>query len=203
LPARPWSGSLNAMEASAQRGDSMRDAGHELARFWWIWLVAGLAWLGIAYVVLQFDDASVKTVGVLVGIMFLLSGSQQLGVSALVGQGRLLHVTFGLLFTAAGFVALFNPEDTFAGIADILGFLFLLVGAFWMIGAFASRAANEFWWLGLLNGILMLILAFWTSGQFYTEKAYTLLVFAGIWALMHGTTDLVRAFQIRGLRGEG
>jgi uncharacterized membrane protein HdeD (DUF308 family) len=29
------------------------------------------------------------------------------------------------------------------------------------------------------------------------EKAYTLLVFAGIWALFHGVTDIVRAFQIR------
>lgn len=191
------------MEASAHERQGMRAAGTELARFWWIWLVAGLAWLGVAYVVLQFDDASVKTVGVLVGIMFLMSGSQQLALSALVGQGRWLYLIFGFLFIAAGFVALFNPEDTFAGIADILGFLFLLVGAFWVIGAFASRAVNEFWWLGLLSGILMLILAFWTSGQFYTEKQYTLLVFAGIWALMHGTTDLVRAFQIRGLREEG
>jgi uncharacterized membrane protein HdeD (DUF308 family) len=29
-----------------------------------------------------------------------------------------------------------------------------------------------------------------------------LLVFAGIWALMQGITDIARAFQIRRLRGE-
>jgi uncharacterized membrane protein HdeD (DUF308 family) len=29
---------------------------------------------------------------------------------------------------------------------------------------------------------------------------YTLLVFAGIWALFHGVGDIVRAFQIRKLR---
>ena len=46
----------------------------------------------------------------------------------------------------------------------------------------------------------MLILAFWASGQFYTEKEYTLLIFTGIWALMHGITDLVQAFAVRGLR---
>ena len=45
----------------------------------------------------------------------------------------------------------------------------------------------------------MVILAFWTGGQFFIEKAYVLLVFAGIWALMQGVTDIVRAFQIRKL----
>jgi hypothetical protein len=28
-------------------------------------------------------------------------------------------------------------------------------------------------------------------------KAYTLLVFAGLWALMQGINDLVRAFEVR------
>jgi uncharacterized membrane protein HdeD (DUF308 family) len=46
----------------------------------------------------------------------------------------------------------------------------------------------------------MIILAFWTSGQFFIEKAYMLLVFAGIWALMHGISDIVRAFTVRSAR---
>jgi uncharacterized membrane protein HdeD (DUF308 family) len=46
----------------------------------------------------------------------------------------------------------------------------------------------------------MIILAFWTGGQFFIEKQYVLLVFAGIWALFHGVDDLIKAFQIRRLR---
>ena len=45
----------------------------------------------------------------------------------------------------------------------------------------------------------MVIMAFWTGGQFFFEKQYVLLVFAGIWALMHGMTDIVNAFAIRKL----
>jgi uncharacterized membrane protein HdeD (DUF308 family) len=71
---------------------------------------------------------------------------------------------------------------------------------FWTIQAFVDRDVNELWWLGLIAGVLMIILAFWTGGQFFITKAYVLLVFAGIWALMHGVTDIVRAFQIRKLR---
>ena len=40
------------------------------------------------------------------------------------------------------------------------------------------------------------------GGQFFTEKAYVLLVFAGIWALMEGINDIVRAFAIWGLHEE-
>ncbi len=152
---------------------------------------------------LQFDDASAKTVGLLVGIMFLVSGAQHLGIAMLVEEGRWLFVIFGVLFVIAGIAALANPEDTFAGIADILGFLFFIVGTFWVIRAFARRAANSLWGLDLLSGILMLILAFWASGQFLTDKEYTLLIFTGIWALMHGITDLVQAFQVRSLRELG
>lgn len=61
----------------------------------------------------------------------------------------------------------------------------------------AARQAGGLWWLGLVSGILMCVLAFWTAGQFFFQKAYTLLVIAGFWALMHGVTDIIRAFRLR------
>lgn len=171
-----------------------------LARFWWLWIVFGLFWTVVALVVLQFDDASVVTVGVLIGIMFILSAFQQFAIASLVEESKWVFGLFGVLFLIAGIVALISPEDTFAAIADILGFLFLIVGVFWIFQAFMERDENEIWWLGLGAGVLMIILAFWTSGQFFIEKQYTLLVFAGLWALMTGVTDFVRAFQIRKLK---
>ena len=186
-----------ATPAGYESEAELREAGSQLARFWWLWLVAGVAWVFIALTVLQFDEASIRTVGTLVGIMFLLSGVQQLALAALMDRQKWIPAIFGVLLLAAGVVSLINPEDTFAGFADILGFLFLIVGTFWTLGAFAERQTNDLWWLGLFSGILMIILAFWTSGQFFIDKAYLLLVFAGIWALMHGVTDIVRAFQVR------
>ena len=115
-------------------------------------------------------------------------------------RGRWLFVIFGVFFVIAGVIAFISPENTFAAIADILGFLFLLVGIFWILQAFGERDMSDMWWLGLVAGGLMIILAFWTSGQFFIDKAYTLLAFAGIWALMQGITDIIRAFQIRSLR---
>jgi uncharacterized membrane protein HdeD (DUF308 family) len=109
---------------------------------------------------------------------------------------------FGGAFVISGIVCLAHPADTFAGLADILGFLFLVVGIWWMVRAFLERSINPLWWMGLVSGILMTALAFWTSGQFFIHKAYLLLVFAGIWALLQGTTNIVRAFEVRALREE-
>jgi uncharacterized membrane protein HdeD (DUF308 family) len=189
------------MEATPPPKPSLEEAGVRLSHLWWLWLIAGVLWVVIALVILQFDQASITTVGVLIGIMFLLSGFQQLFFGSLAG-GWLQAVLwiFGFLLIVAGVIALISPENTFAALADILGFIFLVVGVFWIIEAFGEREINELWWLGLISGVALVILAFWTGGQFFIDKAYVLLVFAGIWALFHGVNDIFRAFMIRKLR---
>ncbi len=171
-----------------------------IARFWWIELLAGVFWLVIAAVVLKFNHASVVTVGVLTGIMFLIFAAEEF-VLALLDHGwsRWLWTLFGVLLVAAGVVSLLHPRETFAGFADILGFVFLLIGIIWLVQAFAEEAFNRLWWLNLLSGILLVVLAFWTSGEFFLERAATLLVFAGIFAAVKGVNDIVRAFEIRKL----
>ena len=176
------------------------EARHDLGRYWWVWLVIGIAWVIASLVVLQFDAASITTVGVIVGIMFAVAAAQQFVLAAIADSLRWLWALFGALFTAAAVICFVSPENTFVAMADILGFLFLCVGVWWTIRAFMLKAVESTWWMELVAGVLMLVMAFWTSGQFFIEKAYTLLVFAGIWALMHGIVDIVGAFRIRNLR---
>ena len=171
-----------------------------VARFWWLQLLLGVLWLVIAAVVLKFNHASVVTVGVWTGIMFLLFAVEEFAVALLDhGWTRWVWAFFGVLLVAAGVVSLVHPRETFAGFADVLGFVFLLIGVIWTVQAFAEQSFNDRWWLGLIGGILLIVLAFWTSGLFFLERAYVLLVFAGIWALVKGVTDIVRAFEIRKL----
>ncbi len=180
-------------------GSEQRESLHGLSRLWWLWLVAGATWIVIAIVILQFDQASVTTVGIIIGLMFVFTGFQAFAVVRIAGGLGWLYAIFGVLFLIAGVIAFISPQNTFEAIADILGFLFLIVGVFWIIQAFVARDVNELWWVGLIAGIAMVVLAFWTGGQFFIEKEYLLLVFAGIWALMQGVVDIVRAFQIRKL----
>ncbi len=174
-----------------------REAVAGLKKLWWLWLVLGIAWVIIGLVILQFDQASITTVGIIIGLMFVATGLQNFVYASFVESMRWLWVIFGFLFIAAGIVAFISPQNTFAAIADILGFIFLLIGIFWSIEAMATREANDLWWVGLIGGLLMIILAFWTAGQFFIEKAFLLLVFAGIWSLMQGVMMIVRSLQFK------
>jgi uncharacterized membrane protein HdeD (DUF308 family) len=170
-----------------------------IGRWWWVWIVLGALWILASFVILRFSQASVITVGIIIGIMLLVAGVQEFVVGAFAGGWKWLWYIFGALFILGGLWALFNPTQTFLAIASTLGFIFLLIGVFWMIEAFATMRMNPLWWLGLIAGILMVGLGFWASGQFLVTKAYELLIFAGIWALLHGVTDIIKAFQIKRL----
>ncbi len=167
------------------------------ANLWWIWLVLGIFWIVVSLVILQFRSASVVTVGVIVGIVFILAGIQEFFVAAVSGGWKWLWIVIGVVLVIAGIWALFDPIRTFVALADTLGFLFVLIGIFWIIEAFATSVVNPVWWLGLISGSIMVLLGFWAGGQFFATKAYTLLVFAGIWLLFHGISDIIKAFQIR------
>ena len=191
-------------EMSGETAAGMSEAQEQAAvaaigRFWWAWIVLGALWIIASFVILQFSDASATTVGIIIGIMLLVAGVQEFVVGAFAGGWKWLWYIFGALFILGGLWALFNAQAAFLAIADTLGFLFLLIGIFWIIEAFATKAMNPLWWLGLIAGILMVGLGFWATGQFLVTKAYYLLIFAGIWALLHGITDIIKAFQIKRL----
>lgn len=177
----------------------VREVDEGISRFWWIWLVVGIAWIAASAIILQFDQASVTTIGIIVGCMFIVAGLQNFVIAAVAERLGWLWIVFGVLFLIAGVLAFISPENTFVALADMLGFLFLLVGTLWLISAIAGKDSNDLWWVGMIAAIVMLIMAFWTAGQFFFEKAYILIVFAGVWALMQGITDIIRAFQLRKL----
>ena len=175
----------------------IKEAVVEAAKWWWLWLVAGILWIFVAMIILQLDGSSVRTVGVIVGIMVFVAGIQYLLIAMIAEGWKWLWGVIGVLLLLGGATAMLYPADAFAALADMLGFLFAFIGIIWIVEGFAQRDFTDLWWLTLMAGILMLIIGFWAGGQFFINKVYMLLVFAGMWALMRGLLDIVRAFQIR------
>ena len=42
--------------------EEMKAAATEAARWWWLWLVAGILWILVSLIILQFDSSSVRSV---------------------------------------------------------------------------------------------------------------------------------------------
>ena len=177
----------------------VRETARKLTGYWWVLVAAGVAWSVAGVVILQFNHASVTTVGILVGAMFVALAIENLALAALDVPARWAWALAGVLFLVSAVICFANPASTFVGLADVLGFLFLVAGLWWIVRSFLERPINPLWWIGLISGILMTTMAFWTSGQFFIHRAYVLLVFAGVWALMQGVSSVVRGFQLREL----
>jgi uncharacterized membrane protein HdeD (DUF308 family) len=164
---------------------------------WWILLIAGLAWVVIALIVLRFGQASITTVGVLVGFILIAQGVNDLLAASMTPSWRWLNIALAVLFIGAGLMALFYPGKTFLVLAEIVGFLLVVVGALRVVESLVLREVSDLWWMQMVGGILLMLLGFWAGGQFFATRAYLILVWVGLSALIRGFLEIVLAFQVR------
>jgi uncharacterized membrane protein HdeD (DUF308 family) len=167
------------------------------AKNWWLFLITGLAWLLIAVIVLRFDIASIATVGILIGIMFLGAAFNEFLASSTVSGGwKFVHLALGVLFILGSIWGFFRPVNTFYALASILGLLLVFMGTIAIVGALLSRETNPMWGLGLAVGILELLLAVWVSQRFYPARADLILLWVGFMAIFKGVGEIVMAFEL-------
>ena len=174
----------------------------EGARYWWVLLVSGIAWLLIAWIVLRLNVTSITTVGVLIGAVFIVAAVNEVTVGSLVPGGwKVLHYLMAFIFFLGGLWGLIEPVNTFFALASVLGLLLVVYGGFEIARAVSTRATNPYWWIGLITGVLLLLLAFWVSGSdrvfALAQRTALILFWVGFFALFKGIMQIVLAFGIR------
>lgn len=177
------------------------------ARYWWAVLLSGIVWLLIAWVVLRMDVRSLAAVGVLIGVVLLISAVNEAALAQAVRGGwKVLHYGISVAFVLAAVWAFVRPINTFFALASVLGLILILEGAFEIVRAIASREENRFWWMGLITGVLFLLLAFWVSSsdrEFNLgARAVLILLWVGFMALFRGISQIGLAFGVRRLGRE-
>jgi uncharacterized membrane protein HdeD (DUF308 family) len=182
--------------------DQGRMVVRDAARYWWVYLVSGIAWLIVAWVVLRLNATSITTVGVILGIVFLAAGIHEVFLATLVSGGwKVWNYIMAVLFFLAGLWGLFEPVQTFFALASVLGLLLIFYGIFEIAQSIASRDINPYWWLGLIAGVLLLLLAFWVSGSdrvyALAQRTYLILFWVGFFALFRGFSEVILAFGVR------
>jgi uncharacterized membrane protein HdeD (DUF308 family) len=192
--------SANTDAAKERRADFGRRADAALWRMagpWWLFLITGIAWLIISVMVLRFTPASINTVGILLGVLFLLAGFNEFMVGSVGHSWRWAHVLLGILFIIGAIWAFARPFNAFWSLASVLGLLLIFKGTLDIIAAVVTRDVNPSWWLGLVTGILELILGFWASQQAFPARGALLLLWVGFFALFRGISEIVTSFELR------
>jgi uncharacterized membrane protein HdeD (DUF308 family) len=175
------------------------DPGREAMRYWWLFLVAGFAWVAIAFIVLAVDADTPATIGILAGTVLLIAGVNELVQSGFVAGWRWLHVTLGVLFIITGILALMEPVQTFGMLALLIGWYLLFKGIVDITDSILDRAVAPLWGLLLGAGIAQVLIGVWAIG-YPGRSAWLLVLWIGLAALARGITDIVVAFRVRGAR---
>ncbi|MEK6440362.1 DUF308 domain-containing protein [Pseudonocardia sp. T1-2H] len=179
----------------------------EAARWWWAPLVAGIIWFLIAWLVLRANVTSLATVGVLVGVVLLVAAVTEGGLGTImIGGWKVLHFALAVLFLLCAIWSFIRPVNTFFALASMLGLLLFLQGFSYIARSLALRNESPFWWVGLVSGGLIVLLALWvsTSDRAWdlAGRAVFILLWVGFMAIFRGISDLMLAFELRRLGTE-
>jgi uncharacterized membrane protein HdeD (DUF308 family) len=171
------------------------------ARTWWMFLVAGILWLLLGFVVLSLRPASISVCVILIAVAFWLGGVTQFALAlVLEGGWRWLAVIGGTLAIAAGIAALAWPEPTLVVISVFVAWYLLIRGIFDVCMALSHTHVHG-WWMPLIAGLIGIVLGAWAIGN--PDRSVLLLVsIIGIWAIFKGAADLVASFSYHSLKNE-
>jgi uncharacterized membrane protein HdeD (DUF308 family) len=168
---------------------------------WWIFLITGIAWVFVSFLVLGFDPTTPATIGILAGFVFIAAGVTEFAELAYAESWKWLHAVLGALFVITGILALMEPFQTFGILALLVGWYLLLKGTFTIVLSVVMRNEMALWGLALAVGIVELMVGVWAIG-YPGRSAWLLVLWIGLGALLRGITEIVLAFQLRGVRSE-
>jgi uncharacterized membrane protein HdeD (DUF308 family) len=169
---------------------------------WWAYLLAGLAWVIISVIILRFSIASVATIGLLLGALFLLSAVEEFVLAAVRPAWGWAHGLLGILFIGGAVWSFVTPYGAFWALASVLGILLVVAGTVHIITAINSRVFNDAWWFGVIGGLLEVFIGFWVSAQSFRAQAFFLIIWAGLLALFRGVFEIVLAFEMRAAQAQ-
>ena len=175
------------------------DVGHQVTRMWWLFLVTGIAWVIVSFMVLGFDPTTPATIGYLAGFVLIAVGVNEFVELGFAEGWKWVHGVLGAIFVVTGIMALMSPFQTFGILALLVGWYLLVKGIVTLILSILARHVLPLWGLGLAAGIVEMVVGVWAIG-YPGRSAWLLVLWVGLGALMHGITQIVLAFQLRGAR---
>jgi uncharacterized membrane protein HdeD (DUF308 family) len=189
------------MSVTASREEMERTVKEVHGRLWWTFLVTGILWLLLGFVVLSFRPASVSITVVLVAVAFWMGALTQLAIARVATGGwRILALVGAVAGIGAGLGTLVWPGATLLVVALFIAWYLLISGIFEVFYALSNSAVRG-WWLGLVSGLVSIALGAWAIGN--PDRSVILLIsIIGVWAVFRGVSNLMAAGHFRQLNQE-
>ena len=172
------------------------DEAEQVAKDWWLFLVAGLTSLVFGALILSVDW-SVDSLAAFVGTLFIIQGAAYMVTRPLDGGTRSTNLAAGVLGIAAGIVLLAWPGRGLFTLAVFAGIWFVSSGLIHIVGAFVNRHAPQ-WWLVLLLGLIEIPIGIWALRRPGLTLA-VIITLTGAWAIATGVWQVLLAFEVRNL----
>jgi hypothetical protein len=160
---------------------------------WGFLLLAGTAWLAIAWSVLRLEPADVVTVAGPV----IFFGALCEAVRALAGTRTWwLNAGLAVLFAAIGAVVLADQDATWTTPASMVGWFLMVRGAVDVAVSTMNRGVDRTWGLMLSLGVVQAALGFFAAGPLFRSADLVIVTLGGL-ALLRAMADLVTALRLR------
>jgi uncharacterized membrane protein HdeD (DUF308 family) len=172
------------------------DEAEQVARDWWLYLLAGITSLVFGALILSIDW-SVDSLAVFVGVLFIIQGVAFAITRPLDGGTRSTNLIAGGLGVAAGIALLVWPDRGLYTLAVFVGIWVVLSGVLHIVGAIVNRHAPH-WWLVLILGLIEVPIGIWAMRRPGLTLA-VIITLTGAWAIVTGIWQILIAFEVRSL----
>jgi uncharacterized membrane protein HdeD (DUF308 family) len=160
---------------------------------WGFLLLAGVAWLAIAWSVLRIEPAGIADVA---GPVVLLAAATE-AVRALAGTRTWwLNAGMAVLFAATAVLLMIDAGGSWTTPAALIGWYLMVRGAADVAISMMTRETDGIWGLLTVVGVAELGLGFFAASSFARTPEVIVLILAGA-ALLRGVADLVASLRLR------
>jgi len=181
---------------SALTDNETFEAERQISTRWWLFLITGIAWVLIAFMVLAVDPSTPAMIGYLAGFVLIVAGLNEFMAVPFVPAWKWLHVVLGVMFVAVGIMALLDPFQTFGILALLIGWYLLFKGIADVTVSIVERDVLALWGLRLASGIVEAAIGVWALG-YPGRSAWLLIIWVGLASLVRGITEIALAFTLR------
>ncbi|MGL4493006.1 MAG: HdeD family acid-resistance protein [Tannerellaceae bacterium] len=167
--------------------------------YWWLYLILGAMLVLSGFWVMWQPALGYETVAILFGWSLLAVGISQIAIAASVKRamsGWGWWIAGGIIDIMIGLFLLFDLGYTEAVLPYIFGFIFLFKGISNFVSSLMMVGKYKYWWLYLINGILLLVLS-WMFLMAPASAVFTIVFMAAFLYMYWGFSLMAYSFDLK------